>query len=63
MVTYNIDGLKELLHLGRLQAETLMKSDGFPSIRIGRIWLVEEDALKNWMENTKSVKLEYYHKE
>ena len=44
---------------GHKQAEALMRAEGFPSIRIGRSYRVEEDALSEWLSQTKSVKLDY----
>lgn len=36
-----------------------MRTEGFPSIKIGREYRVEEDSFTNWIENTKEVKLDY----
>ena len=36
-----------------------MRADGFPSIKIGREYRVEEQALLDWMRETKTVKLDY----
>jgi len=47
------------MQIGHKQAEALMRAEGFPSIRIGRSYRVEEDALSEWLSQTKSVKLDY----
>lgn len=36
-----------------------MRTDGFPSIKIGREYRVEESALLDWIGTTKAVKLDY----
>lgn len=36
-----------------------IKTESFPSIKIGRNWLVEEEALKQWLSDTKEIKLDY----
>lgn len=40
--------LAERLGIGRSNATCLMKSAGFPSIRVGRQWLVDEKAYERW---------------
>lgn len=59
MVTYNAENLQTILHLGKKQAEALLRTESFPSIKIGRNWLVEEEALKQWLSDTKEIKLDY----
>lgn len=53
------EDLKEVLKITERRAKALMRSEGFPSIRIGRDYRVEEDALMEWLKTTKSVKLDY----
>lgn len=36
-----------------------MRTEGFPSIKIGREYRVEEDSFTNWIGTTKEVKLDY----
>lgn len=36
-----------------------MRADGFPSIKIGREYRVEEQALLDWIKNTKAIRLDY----
>ena len=45
MTFYTITELQELLKLNPKQAKALMHTDGFPSIKIGREYRVEEDML------------------
>lgn len=59
MITYDVKGLQDILHLTDLQAAALMRTDGFPSNRIGRTYVVTEDALQDWLKSTKDVKLDY----
>lgn len=53
------EDLQEVLKLTERRAKALMRSEGFPSVRIGREYRVEEDALMEWLKTTKSVKLDY----
>lgn len=57
MKFYTDEDLQEIFQIGWKQAKALMRAEGFPSIRIGRSYRVEEQALLDWMEQTKSVKL------
>lgn len=59
MVTYTSKDLQEILHLGKRQADALLRTKTFPSIKIGRNWIVEEEAFKTWLSNTKEIKLDY----
>lgn len=54
-----IEDLKNTLKLSDKQANALMRSDGFPSVKIGKEYRVEEQALLEWMQKTKEVKLRY----
>ena len=51
--------VKSILKLSDKQAKALMRTEGFPSIKIGREYRVEEQALIDWMKETKIVKLDY----
>lgn len=45
----NVKELMAELGIGRDFAYALMQSKGFPSIRIGKRYFVEKDALHNWL--------------
>ena len=51
--------VKSILKLSDKQAKALMRTEGFPSIKIGREYRVEEQSLIDWMKETKAVKLNY----
>ena len=51
--------VKSILKLSDKQAKALMRTEGFPSIKIGREYRVEEQALLDRMKETKSIKLDY----
>lgn len=51
--------LKDILQISLKQAKALMRTDGFPSIRIGRSYRVKEEDFLTWLSQTKSVKLDY----
>ena len=53
------EDIQEILQLNSRQARALMRTKGFPSIKIGREYRVEEDSFTSWIENTKEVKLDY----
>ena len=43
--------IQEILKIGKNGAYQLMASDSFPSIKIGRKWLVSEEAFKEWLKD------------
>lgn len=52
-VTLTIKGLCDVLHISRPTASNLVKSPGFPVLRIGKRILIPLDSLKEWIaENT-----------
>lgn len=51
--------IKDALKLGTKQAKALMRTEGFPAIKIGREYRVEEEAFLNWIRTTKTIKLDY----
>lgn len=51
--------LQDILKLNPTQAKALMRTEGFPSVKIGREYRVEEEALLEWMRTTKAIKLNY----
>lgn len=59
MEFFTEEEVKDILHLGDKQCKALMRTDGFPSIQIGREWRVSVDAFKEWLKNTKTIKLDY----
>lgn len=44
-----VEEVAELLHLSLKAARTLFKCPGFPSQRFSKPWVVEEQALINWL--------------
>ena len=53
------DDVKTLLKISDKKAKALMRTEGFPSIRIGQEYRVEEDDFYNWIKSVKEVKLDY----
>lgn len=47
---YTAEDLQQIMQIGHKQAEALMRTDGFPSIRIGRSYRVEEEAFSKISE-------------
>ena len=56
---FTTEDIQNILKISPKQAKALMRTDGFPSIKIGREYRVEESALIEWMGTTKKVKLDY----
>ena len=53
------DDLMELLKISSKQARALMRTDGFPSFKIGREYRVSEEQLNDWIGSSPEVKLDY----
>lgn len=51
--------LQEVLKISERRAKALMRTKEFPSIRIGRDYRVDEEALMEWLKTTKNIKLDY----
>ncbi len=43
--------LQTILKIGKNSAYSLMRSNCFPSVQIGRKWLVSEESLKEWLKD------------
>ena len=54
-----VEELKDVLKITEKKAKALMRTEGFPSIRIGREYRVEEEALMEWVRSTKTINLNY----
>lgn len=44
----DVKDLMQLMKIGRDKAYDLMRSDGFPSFRIGKSYRVSEEAYNRW---------------
>lgn len=53
------EDLEKTLKINNRRAKALMRTEGFPSIRIGMDYRVEEEALMEWLKTTKTIKLDY----
>ena len=51
--------IQEILKINERQSKALMRTDGFPSIKIGREYRVEESRFADWIGTTKTIKLDY----
>lgn len=49
--------LQEVLKMGRNNAYSLMKSECFPSIKIGKKYYVSEESLKAWIKDNEYSKI------
>ena len=50
MKLLNVKELQSTLRIGRDKSYSLMRSKGFPSIKIGGRYFVEEAALGEWLK-------------
>lgn len=46
-----VEDLMEILRIGRNTAYNLMRSEDFPSKKIGRLWVVSRESFKDWLNN------------
>lgn len=53
------EDVQQILQINDRQARALMRTEGFPSIKIGREYRVEEEAFTNWIRSTKEIRLDY----
>lgn len=53
------EDLQKCLKLNLKQAKALMRTEGFPSVKVGRKYIVEENDVHQWLSERKEVKLDY----
>ena len=51
--------IQNILKISHKKAKALMRTEGFPAVKIGRDYRVTEEAFSEWMSNPKAVKLDY----
>lgn len=51
--------IQNMLKISHKKAKALMRTEGFPAVKIGRDYRVTEEAFSEWMSNPKAVKLDY----
>lgn len=51
--------LQDILRLNNRQAKALMRTEEFPSFKIGREYRVTEDDLIEWIMSKPNIKLDY----
>lgn len=47
---YTVTEIKKILTIGTSKCYNLVKSDGFPSIKIGNKYLVPKDEFEKWVK-------------
>lgn len=50
---YTVQDIQKILCIGRNKAITLLKTEGFPAIKIGRTYRVDSDDFNKWLEEQK----------
>ena len=48
--TLTVEDVKDILKIGRNRAYDIFAREDFPAILLGRKYVVEENALKNWLQ-------------
>ena len=48
---YRVSHLMGILGIGRDKAYALMRSDAFPSIKLGGNYIVSKDKFEDWLNN------------
>ncbi|MEE3352385.1 MAG: helix-turn-helix domain-containing protein [Saccharofermentanaceae bacterium] len=56
---YTEEEIREMLSLGEKQTRALMRTEGFPSIKIGKVYRVEQAAFEHWLATTKEISPDY----
>ncbi len=51
--------LQDILKLNNRQTKALVRTQGFPSFKIGREYRIDEDALAEWIKSKPYIKLDY----
>jgi len=59
MRIYTEEEFKNMLGFSEKKIRALLKSPGFPAVKIGSSFLIEEDAAKEWFSERKEIKLDY----
>lgn len=51
MQVYTVKEVSQILHIGKNLAYNLMKTEGFPSYRIGKQYYITDEALNKWLKS------------
>ena len=51
--------VQELLKISERQTKSLFQAEGFPGVRIGKSYRVEESRLLSYLDTAGEIKLEY----
>lgn len=58
-IFYTEEEIKDMLKLSSRKAHALMKSDDFPSVKIGRVYRVTKENFDNWFKSNTEIRLTY----
>lgn len=50
IILLTVNEVSKILRISKPTAYNLMHSEGFPCVKIGRTWRVEEQLLLNWIQ-------------
>jgi len=49
-IIYTVDDLVQIFHMGRTKVYELMRSDGFPSMKLNNRYIISKKNLEKWLE-------------
>lgn len=49
-IVISVDEMSRLLGISRITAYSLIAQEGFPKVRVGKVFKVYRDGLKRWLE-------------
>lgn len=50
---YNVEDIQKIFGIGRKKAIELMNFEGFPMIKLGRIYRIDSVELEHWIEQNR----------
>lgn len=50
---YGISDIQKIFNIGRSKATALMNTEGFPVIKLGKLYRVDSVALDEWIKNNR----------
>lgn len=58
-IFYTEEQIKDMLKLSSRKAHALMRSEDFPSVKIGRAYRIEKESFDNWFKSNTEIRLTY----
>lgn len=58
-IFYTEEQIKDMLKLSSRKAHALMRSEDFPSVKIGRTYRIAKESFDNWFKSNTEIRLTY----